>query len=178
MPRTLGYHVVKSGYGLWLPGDHRGHWSEAWDEQIGFIEPHTLHDGDPVRLRMAQERMKHPAVRFSESMMNAISQTIDHCEDESEWSVAARAIVPTHLHLLISYTTGSIEGTVKWLSQEMTKAIHKRPPYAGPVFAKGHWIEFVFDESHWMNLIAYISRHPIKPPMVSAGNTTSIPTHE
>ena len=44
---TLGYHWVKSCFGLWLPGDDRGHWSEAWDDQIGFIEPHTLHDGDP-----------------------------------------------------------------------------------------------------------------------------------
>ncbi len=49
MPRTIGYHLVKSGYGLWLPGDTRGHWSSAWDEQIGFFEPHHLHAGDPVR---------------------------------------------------------------------------------------------------------------------------------
>jgi len=49
MPRTLGYHYVKSGYGLWLPGDDRGSWSQACDEQIGFTEPHTLNPGDPVR---------------------------------------------------------------------------------------------------------------------------------
>ena len=39
MPRTLGYHYVKSAYGLWLPGDVRGSWSEAWDEQIGYLDP-------------------------------------------------------------------------------------------------------------------------------------------
>ena len=61
-------HVVISGYGLWLPGDGRGHWSEAWDDELGFIEPHTLHAGDPVRLRMAEERRKHTPVRLDEAM--------------------------------------------------------------------------------------------------------------
>ena len=51
MRQTLGYHIVISGYGLWLPGDERGHWSEAWDAELGFIEPHALHAGDPVRKR-------------------------------------------------------------------------------------------------------------------------------
>ena len=58
MLRTIGFHIVISGYGLWLPGDERGHWSDAWDEELGFVEPHTLHAGDPVRKRMAEERQK------------------------------------------------------------------------------------------------------------------------
>jgi hypothetical protein len=60
MAVTYGYHIVISGYGVWLPGDERGHWSTAWDEELGFIEPHTLHPGDPVRKRMALERQKQP----------------------------------------------------------------------------------------------------------------------
>jgi hypothetical protein len=52
MPRTIGYHIVFSGFGLWLPGDERGHWSEQWDDELGLIEPGTLHEGDPVRLRL------------------------------------------------------------------------------------------------------------------------------
>jgi len=56
MPNTLGYHIVKSCYGLWLPGDDRGHWSEACDEQIGFTEPHTL---DASRAGVEQGEMAH-----------------------------------------------------------------------------------------------------------------------
>jgi hypothetical protein len=77
MRRTLGYHIVISGYGLWLPGDERGHWSEAWDEGLGFIEPHTLHAGDPVRLRMAEERRKHPVVKLDNIMQRVV--TGDDC---------------------------------------------------------------------------------------------------
>ncbi|MDY7107054.1 MAG: hypothetical protein SYC29_00300, partial [Planctomycetota bacterium] len=37
--RTIGYHLVKSAYGQWLPGDEAGHWSTAWDERIGYLHP-------------------------------------------------------------------------------------------------------------------------------------------
>jgi hypothetical protein len=80
MANTLGYHYVKSCYGLWLPGDDRGSWSEAWDEQIGFVEPHTLHAGDPVRHRMAEERMRYAVVRLSDMF------------DQSRWENAAQYI--------------------------------------------------------------------------------------
>lgn len=82
MPKTLGYHLVKSAYGLWLPGDERGSWSEAWDEELGYIEPHTLHPGDPVRLRMAQERMKHPKVWWSPEIISAMVKSIEECAAE------------------------------------------------------------------------------------------------
>src|SRR5687767_2814377 len=76
VPPTIGYHVVISGFGLWLPGDERGTWSEAWDKHIGFYEPHMLHPGDPVRLRISDERMKHPRVVLNEEMIQAVAQSI------------------------------------------------------------------------------------------------------
>ena len=80
MARTLGYHIVISGYGLWLPGDERGSWSAAWDEQIGFVEPHTLHPADPVRLRMSQERMRQAPVRLDDRMIQAGKLALDDVE--------------------------------------------------------------------------------------------------
>ena len=58
----MAYFITWTTYGTWLPGDERGHWSDAWDEQLGYIEPHMLHEGDPVRKRMAKERQVHPQV--------------------------------------------------------------------------------------------------------------------
>ena len=73
MPSTIGYHVVKTGYGLWLLGDERGSWSKAWDAKIGFVEPHTLHEGDPGRQRMAQERMSRLPVLLTDAMIDAVA---------------------------------------------------------------------------------------------------------
>ena len=111
MPRTLGYHIVISGYGLWLPGDERGHWSEAWDEQLGYVEPHTLHAGDAVRLRMAQERQQHPAVRLDTAMQAIVMESIARCQTESDWHVQAAAIEATHTHLLLTYTERNVDNT-------------------------------------------------------------------
>jgi len=162
MPNTIGYHYVRSGYGLWLPGDERGHWSEAWDEQIGFYEPHHLHKRDPIRHRMAEERMKHPPVRFTPEILRQIEFTIETCQRQSAWKIAAASVEATHLHLLIPYTAQDIHGTAKWLGQQMTKAIHQFTSHEGPVFCKGHWLQFIFERTHWENTIAYVERHNVR----------------
>ncbi len=159
MRRTLGYHIVISGYGLWLPGDERGHWSEAWDDELGYVEPHTLHAGDPIRLRMAGERQKQPAVRLDAAMQSIVADTILRCRNESQWRIAAASIESTHTHLLMTYCERDVDSTVKWLKDQMTKAIHRNTPHAGPVWCKGRWCSFTFDPDVWRNTRAYIERH-------------------
>src|SRR5688500_18000318 len=79
MSVTINYHLVFSGFSLRLPGDERGYWSEAWDEMIGYNEPHMLHPGDPIRKRMAEERMQHPRVVLNEPMIQAVIDALDDC---------------------------------------------------------------------------------------------------
>ena len=159
MAHTLGYHVVISGHGLWLPGDERGHWSAAWDENVGFVEPHTLHGGDPVRLRMAAERLLHPPVRLSFEMMAVITDTLARCAAQSEWRIAAASIEPTHTHLLLTYSTRDINNTVKWIKDQATKSIHRTTAHAGPVWCEGRWRSFIFTEPVWQTTQRYIERH-------------------
>jgi REP element-mobilizing transposase RayT len=157
--QTLGDHIVMSGHGLWLPGDERGHWSEAWDEELGFIEPHKLHPGDPTRKRMAEERQKHPPVRLDAQMQQVAIDTITRCRIESDWQIAAASIESTHTHLLLTYTKRDIDNTVKWLKDQMTKAIHRDTSHSGPVWCKGSWRSYVFEDEVWLNTQAYIQRH-------------------
>jgi hypothetical protein len=161
---TLGYHLVKSGYGLWLPGDDRGHWSEAWDEQIGYIEPHKLHPGDPLRRRMAEERMQYPAVRLTGRMTEAVVAAIGDCISASagDLTVVAAAIESTHMHLLIPYSGRDINRTAKWLADQTTKRIHQMTDHRGPVWGKGKWCSYVFDERHWQGARQYIERHNLR----------------
>jgi REP element-mobilizing transposase RayT len=161
MVSTIGYHVVKTGYGLWLPGDDRGSWSEAWDDDVGFIEPHMLHEGDPVRLRMAEERMKTPPVRFTGNMIDAIVDAIAECVAQSNGGlpIAAMTIEPTHMHLLIAYSGRDIDVTMKWIADQTTKVVHRMTSHRGPVWSKGKWRSFIFDVSYWANTGAYIRRH-------------------
>lgn len=162
MRRTIGYHVVISGYGLWLPGDERGHWSENWDDEFGYVEPHRLHAGDPARRRMAEERQKHPAVRLDAAMERAVTDAIGRCRAESDWWIAAASIEATHTHLLMTYTERDVDNTVKWIKDQTTKAIHRETSHAGPVWCKGSWRAFVFDTAVWRNTRLYIERHNVR----------------
>jgi REP element-mobilizing transposase RayT len=156
---TLGYHIVVSGYGLWLPGDERGHWSDSWDEQVGYIEPHTLHPGDPIRKRMADERMLHPRVILDPEMVSSVVETIGTYCSNSDWKIAAASIEATHTHLLLTYTTREIDNTVKWLKDQTTKAVHRLTAHQGPVWCGGKWRSYVFDPIVWQNTVRYIERH-------------------
>jgi REP element-mobilizing transposase RayT len=160
--RALGYHLVKTTYGTWLPGDSRGHWSSAWDEEIGYFQPHHLHEGDPVRQRMAEERMKHPPALLDAAMIDAVADAVARCAAESDWKVAAATIEPTHMHLLMTPTARDVEKTAKWIAQETTKAVHKETSFAGPVWCGGKWLGFIFDADHWENTRVYIERHNIR----------------
>lgn len=171
MPNTLGYHLVKSTYGQWLPGDDRGHWSEAWDAQIGYVEPHVLHPGDPIRLRMAEERMQHKPVWMTTDMIQAVADAIGECVCKSKGglTIVAATIISTHMHLLIPFSGRDIDGTAKWLADQTTKGVHRDTAHQAPVWCKGKWRTFVFDPSHWDNAQAYIERHnsqhglPVRP---------------
>jgi len=159
MPQTIGYHVVISGYGLWLPGDSRGHWSTQWDEQLGLIQPHKLHEGDPVRLRMSAERMKHSPVHLSLQMITVVIAALERCVERSDWNVVAASVEATHTHLLLTYTPCDIDNTVKWLKDQTTKALHRQTPHTGPVWCEGSWRSYVFANDVWQNTQRYVERH-------------------
>ena len=162
MARTVGYHYVKSCYGLWLPGADRGSWSEAWDERIGFSDPHTLQEADPARARMARERMTHQPVRLDDPMISSVIEAIGRCAAESDWTVAAASVESTHTHMLLTYTQRKIDDTVKWIKDRATKAIHRATTHSGPVWCKGKWRSFVFDDDVWSNTRTYIERHNLR----------------
>ena len=162
MARTIGYHLVKSCFGTWLPGDSRGHWSTAWDDEIGYFEPHQLHEGDSIRKRMATELMKHPPTRLDKAMIDAVALAVGACVAESDWKIAAAAIEPTHMHLLITFTNRDIELTAKWIAQMTTKAVHRSTAFDRPLWCGGKWLGFIYDEGHWNNARLYIERHNVR----------------
>jgi len=162
MPKTIGYHFVKTTYGTWLPGDARGHWSSAWSMKEGYIEHRQRHEGQSEREVLAVDSMRHAAVTLTPEVQLIIENEIAACQKESPWKIAAAAIEPTHLHLLITYSGRPIEQTARWLAARMTQAIHRGTTHLGPVWTEGYWGESIADESHWRNLVGYIERHNIE----------------
>jgi hypothetical protein len=44
----------------------------------------------------------------------------------------------------------------------MNKAVHQQTTHTGPVFCKGRWLQFIFEDSHWANLVRYIESHNVR----------------
>jgi REP element-mobilizing transposase RayT len=108
---------------------------------------------------MAMERQKHPAVRLTADMQKVVVDALQCCSRDSDWRIAAASIEATHTHLLMTYTERDVDAVVKWLKDQLTKAIHRETPHTGPVWCKGKWLTFIFDESAWHNARRYIERH-------------------
>ena len=164
MATTIGFHVTKSTFGTWLPGDKRGSWSEAWSPQRGFYEPHRFHEADERRLDIAVGRMKHPAVILSDEMSDAVIASLTKCVVESNGGlrIIAAAIEPTHMHLLIVNTGRDIDITARWLADQTTKAVHRETNHSGPVWTKNKWCDHIDRQDHWENAILYIDDHNIR----------------
>src|SRR6266436_2968157 len=105
-----GYHVIFGAYGLWLPNDPRGSWSDfvgSWE--LFRFGPATKttetwsvakrkHD---VSLRLAaKEALKYPAVRFDDAQIHSIGQGFHAYVKKSALIVRACAIMPDHVHLV------------------------------------------------------------------------------
>jgi len=92
-------------------------------------------------------------------MQTVAIETLASCRAESDWQIAAASIETTHTHLLITYTTRDIDNTVKWLKDQVTKAIHRETQHTGPVWCKGSWRSYIFEDDVWEDTQLYIQRH-------------------
>lgn len=162
MPETLGYHLVKTAFGTWLPGDVRGYWSQEWSAKEGFRGSRRFHDQeDRGAMEFVQRRMRQAPTVLSEGMIEVIVSAIQECVRKSNGGlkIMAAAIESTHMHLLIPYSGRDIEITAKWLADQTTKAVHRRTTHQGLVWSKNNWIRHIFQPEYWENSLLYIDDH-------------------
>jgi len=108
---------------------------------------------------MAEELLVRAPVRFSADVREVIKETLLRCESESDWTIAAVAVEETHLHALLTPTKRDIDNVLKWLAQEITKAVHRLSSHTGPVWCRGRWRQYIDDQEHWDNTVNYIESH-------------------
>ena len=97
-------------------------------------------------------------------MMIAVAEAIRDCvaKGGNDFRVAAIGIDRTHMHIALHYSDRDIDRTVKWLSDQTTKHVHRSTSHTRPLWCKGRWRGFVYDELVWRNTVAYVERHNIR----------------
>ena len=100
----LGFHLIFSAYGFWLPNDPRGSWSTVVREfDLLRFGPATkvtstrslAHDPHDHRLRLAAKKaLRYPPVKFTEEQARAIASGFGQAADEGAYAIHALAVLP------------------------------------------------------------------------------------
>jgi REP element-mobilizing transposase RayT len=180
---VLGYHLIMSAYGFWLPNDPRGSWSDfvgAW-ELLRFGRAtktnqrqslaHTPHDTS-LR-RAAKSALKYPAVEFTGLQARAIIRGFAQYIQTARLTVFACAILQDHVHLVIRRHHQRVESIANQLKGSATRQLTAEgihPLRAFPTssgrfpkaFSRGEWKVFLDSPHDIRRAIAYVETNPIR----------------
>ena len=180
---VLGYHVVFSAYGFWLPNDPRGSWSEfvgSWEllrfgpaTKVETRRSVALTSHDHRRRLAAKLALKHPPVVLDGFQARAIGRGFAEFIDKSHVTVWACAILPEHVHMVIARHHYKVERIVTQLKGSATRRllrewIHpfgslvpegQRPP---GMWGRGCWKVFLDREADVRRAVEYVERNPLK----------------
>ena len=173
----LGFHVIISAYGFWLPNDPRGSWSDfvgAW-ELFRYGGPATKvtttrsvarvpHDRTK-RLAMKQH-LNYPPAIFTGEQAQVIAEGFKTAAHEGDYAIHACAILPDHCHLVVGRHVRKIGAIGGHLKSAATRALRERglwdlEPEHSP-WCHRNWNVFI-DEPRWLRAaIKYVEDNPRK----------------
>ena len=182
---VIASHVIFGAYGFWLPNDPRGSWSEF----VGSWE--LFRCGGPVRkvttrrsvasaphdvaLRQrTKERLKYPAVTFTEAQIEAVGRGFGRFAEKSGLRILACAVMPEHVHVVIARHRYKVEQAVVLLKGEASRVLDEENLHPMAQFprtkkgrlakcwARGEWKVFLSDVEGIARAVAYVEENPVK----------------
>lgn len=169
---VVGYHLIWTAYGWWLPNDPRG--SSSHEIRVERIaELGELHHGRKViqptspELRLfynnARLALKHELLSFSDEAVAVIAEAFAATIEERNYTCYACAIMRDHVHFLIRRHRDQAEVMLAQLqagSRERLIQSGARPA-DHPVWGGPGWKRFLNTRSDIERVIAYIRNNPI-----------------
>lgn len=168
MKPIVGYHLILTAYGFWLPNDPRGSWSDfvrSWElfrygGPVNRVWDRRSHARDKHDRRKRLELKKHLArnpIAFTGLQARAIARGFARFAERSGIVILACAIMPDHVHLVILTHKYSIEKIATLLKGAATadlirEGLHpfKDKPYKNgslpTPWARKHWKVFLHEE--------------------------------
>jgi REP element-mobilizing transposase RayT len=172
-PMVIGYHLIWTAYGCWLPNDPRGSTSHTVACDI-IAELGPLHYGrkevQPGRRTVeafydrAREVLKFPVQLLTTDEIDIVGHAIGEAIAEYRYTCYACAVLPDHVHMVIRKHRHKAEEMVNFM-QESTRnrliVLGKRS-LDHPVWSTGGWEGFLDSPRAVRARIGYIERNPGK----------------
>jgi REP element-mobilizing transposase RayT len=109
---VLGYHLIISAYGFWLPNEPRGSWSDfvrKWElalhgeaTKVNTRRSVASRPYDRQWKRDAESALSYPPVEFSGIQCREIGEGFASEVEKCGYTVWACAILPKHTHLVVA----------------------------------------------------------------------------
>lgn len=176
-----GYHVILPMYGVWLPNDPRGSWSDVvWNwELLRYGKPTqgldrvTVFELSKQQLRQqaaARAALKYPPVTLTGHQAKSIGDGFANAVLKSGYTVWACAILPQHVHLVLARHRYAVEQMANLLKGAATKQIKldERHPLGSYVidgrfpsfWAEKRWKVYLDSQDQIETTIRYVEDNP------------------
>jgi REP element-mobilizing transposase RayT len=179
----LGYHLMFSAYGFWLPNDPRGSGSYLvrGEQLLEFGGPTKVaaHEfcarkpHDRQRRWAAKGALDYPPVKFNGLQARAIARGFTNSVERSNITIWACAVMPDHVHLVLAPHRLKIETMASFLKGEATRRLVEEGihPFQGQkgykdrvpsCFGRKWWVIYKDNEDALLNAIRYAENNPVR----------------
>jgi REP element-mobilizing transposase RayT len=169
----IGYHLIWTAYGWWLPNDPRGSSShEIRVERVADLG--ELHHGRKIiqppsaEIRRFYEQarrvLKHGLLTFDDDAILLIGQSLGRVVRDKGYTCYAGAVMPDHVHMLIRRHRDHGETMITYFrdaSRADLIAAGKRPP-EHPVWGGPGWNVFQETRDDMERTVRYVRDNPLK----------------
>jgi REP element-mobilizing transposase RayT len=170
---VIGYHLIWTLYGWWLPNDPRGSMSRSIASDV-ISELGAVHYGrkkiqpSSREIRafydLAATKLKHPLLTLSPSDAQIIAEAFSDTIRKYCYTCYACAIMPDHIHILIRKHKHLAEAMIDHFqdaSSMLLIAQNTRPP-DHPVWGGSGWKVFLDCPEDVRRTVRYIDDNPPK----------------
>jgi REP element-mobilizing transposase RayT len=176
MPLVIGYHLIWTGYGWWLPNDPRGSTSQFIRNDV-LRDLGELHEGrkkiQPTSpligkfMRDSEAMLTYPRYSFDSNEIALIADAFAEIIDQRKYTCYACAIMPDHIHGLIRKHRDTAEEMIETLQEGSCAQLQVfSPPFnQHPVWGGPGWKVFLFEPDEIRRTIGYIEKNPEKAGM-------------
>lgn len=177
-----GYHVILPMYGVWLPNDPRGSWSDTiynW-ELLRYGKPQRSLDRKSLvqlskqqlaQRAAAQRNLRYPVVQLNGLQAKSIADGFAETVHKNGYTVWACAILPQHIHLVLARHTYKVEqmatllkgGATIRIVHDQRHPLHNHQHNDGSypkMWAEKRWKIYLDSEQHIETAIRYVEENP------------------
>jgi hypothetical protein len=168
---VIGYHLIWTAYGTWLPNDLRGSGSQV----VVSRKLATLGAGHYGRKSMQPRRgevrefyaraeplLVHPMIRFDEEQRLAIGAALGDVMVRTPYTCWACAVMADHVHVVLRKHRHRAEEMIERLQEATRDGLNRQALVSSghPVWTVGGWKVFLDSPAAVRLRVAYVERNP------------------